>query len=446
VPTAALETLGCKVNQYETERLLERFAAEGFEIVSADRPADVYVVNTCSVTGVAEAKSRRLIAKLARQHPQARVVVTGCDANMALMVGRTFPAAALLVTNERKADLVTELLNAAPDLRDSCARVRRGSGQPGVGGGGTPQAPKAAGIRTRAVVKIQDGCDMHCTYCSVPLTRGPVRSRPLGEIEEEVAGLVSRGRREIVLTGILVGAYGQDMACGMDLADVIRRVGALPGVARARLSSVEPTHVTQRLLDAMRETPAVCPHLHIPLQSGDDAVLSAMRRPYDRGFYRDVCGQAARSMPDLAITTDVMVGFPGETDEAHAATIALARDVGFARMHVFRYSARPGTPAAGMAQPVAESVKAQRASEMAAVATSLRRAFASRFLGRSMDVLAEPDRADGAVLAGYTANYIRVRFPSAGIHAGEVVPVLLARLLGDVVEGTATQRTEATSF
>lgn len=425
MPTAAFETLGCKVNQYETDAIARRMREAGFRIVSSREPADVYVINTCSVTSVAEAKSRKTVRRLARLNPSALVVVTGCDVEMAARVGRSLPEATLIVPNARKMDLVEEVLAASPALASALRHAEPGSDAVQPRQQGTPSG------RTRATVKVQDGCDMFCSFCSVPYTRGAVRSRPLPEVLDEVRRLVAEGFKEIVVTGILVGSYGRD-GLGPGLAELMTEVANVPGVRRVRLSSIEPTHVTVQLLEAMAANPRICPHLHLPLQSGDDAVLAAMNRPYTASDYLEICRRAASMLPGLAVTSDVLVGFPGETEAAHRNTLDVLREVGIARVHVFRYSRRPGTPAANSPDQVPEETKARRAREVAALGAELRRSFAERHLGTVQEVLAEPTGLRGH-LAGYTPNYIRVVFREADWKAGDIVPVRLIRCAGDDV-------------
>jgi threonylcarbamoyladenosine tRNA methylthiotransferase MtaB len=415
MPTVALTTLGCKVNLYETERIRAGFESYGFAVVGENDRADVYVVNTCSVTGVAEAKSRKLVRKLARQNPGAVVVVTGCDVEMARMVGRAFPEAAITVPNASKLDIPRLVIEHTPQLR-------QGHGSTG------DLTPQLAPRRTRAFIKVQDGCDMFCSYCSVPLTRGEVRSRPPGEVLDEVRAAAASGHREIVITGVLVGAYGRDGSThGADLADLVEAICAVPGVERVRLSSIEPTQVTNRLLAVVSRLPQFCPHLHLPLQSGDDGVLAAMNRPYTREFYREICRRAGRAMPDIGITTDVLVGFPGESEEAHANTMALMRDIGFARVHVFRYSPRPMTPAASLSGMVPDAVKSERAAAITALARELQAEFVRHRLGRTLPVLVEPASAGRMELAGYTSNYIRVSFMGDPSLVGQVASVRLTK-------------------
>jgi len=416
-PTVALTTLGCKVNLYETDRIRRGFERLGFRIVDSECEADVCVINTCSVTCTAEAKSRKMIHKLARRSPSAVLVVTGCDVEMARLVGRSFPEAALVVPNAAKLDVPLAVVERFPYLRPG--PTSDPTDQPGAGAG-----------RTRALVKVQDGCDMFCTYCSVPLTRGAVRSRPVDDIVAEVRQAAAEGRREIVVTGVLVGAYGRDLGpSAAGLADLITAICAVPGIARVRLSSIEPTQVTDRLLAVAASAPQFCAHLHLPLQSGSNAVLRAMNRPYTREQYSDLCARARRAIPDLGITTDILVGFPGETDQAHEETLALVREIGFARAHVFRYSKRPTTPAAMYPDHVSDVVRSQRAAQMAEAARQAQAAYVGQYLGRCMDVLVEPG-AGHEGLSGYTPNYIRVRFQGPRSLIGRVVSVHL-----DVAEG-----------
>lgn len=420
MPTVALATLGCKVNLYESDRIKDGFESLGFTVVGADECADVYVVNTCSVTQVAESKSRKLVRRLSRQNPSALVVVTGCDVEMARLMGRDHPSGAMVVGNAAKLDVPLVVLERRPDLKP--AR--------------TSERSKRAVRRTRAVVKVQDGCDMFCSYCSVPLTRGPVRSRSMSDILTEVREASAAGHREIVVAGVLVGAYGRDLGPGApDLADVLREVCRVPGVARVRLSSIEPTHVTERLLSLASETPVFCPHLHLPLQSGDDGILAAMNRPYTSGEYIALCARARAALPDLGITTDVLVGFPGESPQAHAHSMALAREVGFARMHVFRYSRRYGTRAATLPDAIDEADKTKRAAQMNAMAQETGLAFARRYVGKAMEVIAEPGGRRDGQLVGYTPNYIRVGFAAGRARPGDLVRVLLTGAEGRAAQG-----------
>ncbi len=421
-PTVALTTLGCKVNLYETGRMRARFEELGFRVVDNESDADVCVVNTCSVTCAAEAKSRKTIGRLARRHPSALLVVTGCDVEMARIMGRSFPASVMVVPNAAKLDLPRAVAQRLPHYVSMGAETPAGQAQ-------------SAAERTRALIKAQDGCDMFCTYCSVPLTRGPVRSRPMQEVIAEVHRAADLGHREVVVTGVLVGSYGRDLGDhAPDLADLIEAICAVPGVERVRLSSIEPTQVTDRLLSVASSAPEFCAHLHLPLQSGDNGILRAMNRPYTREMYADICARASAMIPDLGITTDILVGFPGETAAAHENTLALVAQVGFARAHVFRYSKRPTTPAAEYPDHIADSVISERAAEVAQAARKTQRQFAERCIGRALDVLVEPGQGE-AGLSGYTPNYIRVSFKGPRTLVGQVVRVQLDAVAQDGVLG-----------
>lgn len=425
MPTAAFTTLGCKVNQYETQRILDSFEERGFAITEFTQCADVYVVNTCSVTQAAERKSRYMIRKLARQNPNAVVVMTGCYGEMAKIKGETVEEATLTVPNPQKLQTLEHLLAAYPHFLESLQ-------QPPA------DLPRPPAVRNRATVKVQDGCNVFCSFCSIPYTRKVMASRPPAEVVAEVERLAERGYREIVITGVLVGAYGmQNDTERHDLGALLRRLAAVPGIERVRLSSIEPTQVTDSLLTAFAETPGLCNHLHIPLQSGDTRILRAMNRPYDQDFYLRRCEAAYRLLPDLAITSDIMVGFPGEDRAAFESTLHVARTVGFARAHLFRYSPRPGTPAETMPDAVPEPEKESRSQELAETVRQTQQRYIARYLGRTLPVLVEGKEREGGLLSGYTENYIRVLFTGGSHLVGQVVPIQLLEPTNDGAVGEA---------
>ena len=448
MPTAAFATLGCKVNQYETQRILDDFEERGFTITEFNTAADVYVVNTCSVTQAAERKSRQMVRKLARQNADAIVVMTGCYGEMAKIKGEEVEEATLIVPNHLKLHTLKHLLDAHPALaRDLDDR---------------PKQPNAAPThrRTRATIKVQDGCNVFCSFCSIPFTRKVMVSRPLGEIVLEAEKRADQGYRELVVTGVLVGAYGTggEMAEAPDLADCLLRLAKVPNIERVRLSSIEPTQVTDRLLDAFATEPKLCRHLHIPLQSGDSGVLRRMNRPYDRDFYLDRCRLAHKMIPDLAITSDIMVGFPGEDRPAFENTLDVVRQVGYARAHIFRYSPRPNTPAADYSDQVSDQEKEARSKELAGACRDTQQRFIERFVGRTLEVLVEGKSAQApasdpdvslsgndhhervtpdeiapeasGLLSGYTSNYIRVEFTGGSHLVGTVTRVRLVETSG----------------
>lgn len=424
----AFTTLGCKVNQFETETMEGLFKARGYETVAFDQPADVYVVNTCSVTHLGERKSRQLIRRATRTSPGATVVVTGCYAQVSPAEVEAIPGVDVIVGTQDRQRIV--------DLAEEAAASHRQVRAVGdiMAAGAFEDIPLfAAPGRTRAFLKIQEGCSNFCTYCIIPYARGPLRSRPLASIVREAEKLVAGGFREIVLTGIHLGAYGQDGGGAATLTDAVRAVLAVPGIVRLRLGSLESIEVSDGLIATLREDPRLCPHLHLPLQAGDDAVLAAMNRHYTTAEYRDLIGGIQARVPDVAITTDVIVAFPGETAEQFAATLAFVATMGFARVHVFPYSRRQGTPAATFPGQVPEAEKKRRAAALQDLADRQAAAFHARFVGRELEVLFET--ATGGVVDGLTGNYMRVYVAGGPELAGEVRTVRLAKLYRDGLWG-----------
>ena len=425
-PTAAFATFGCKVNQYETQRILDTFEDRGFQITEITAPADVYVINTCSVTRTAENKSRRMIHRLAKQNPNAVLVMTGCYGEMLNLRNETLEEATMVVPNQQKMETLNHLLRAYPHLAptDEQAALRKNN---------TSRAR-----RTRATIKIQDGCDVYCSYCSIPYTRSVMASRPAEEILNEVHGLAGEGYREIVITGVLVGSYGASTGSGgPNLAGLLRQLTLVEGVERIRLSSIEPTQVNDELLVAFSEEPKLCNHLHIPLQSGDSGILKSMNRPYTRDDYLRLCEKLHKRLPGLAITTDILVGFPGEDRFAFRNTLALAREAGFARAHIFRYSPRPGTPATEMQPQVSEEEKDSRSHELAQVCRETQQIYIERYIGQTLGVLVESREREDGLLSGYTENYIRASFIGGAHLVGRVVPVRILEFTTDGAVGEA---------
>lgn len=399
-----LESLGCKLNQCERDALAEQFALAGYTVVGDPADADLCIVNTCAVTQTADRKSRQLLRHLRRINPRARLVATGCAAELS----DAAIDADLMVGNDRKDDLLALIEQRWEG--DPCAGA-----EPGLSG--------PVHTRTRPLVKIQDGCDNTCTYCIVHVLRGRQRSRPRREILDQVSEWIRRGAHEVVLTGVHVGAYGRDT--GDNLAALVRAVLAQCPPDRLRLSSIEPWDLSPEFL-AMWEDPRLCRHLHLPLQSGCDATLRRMNRHYSTTEFADLLHRARSQIPDLAVTTDVIVGFPGETDEEFSASAAFVGEMGFARVHVFPYSERPGTPAASMADQVAVDVRRQRASLVRDIGRQDSAAFRQRFVGRELPVLWER-RSPAGRWSGLTDNYIRV-FAETDMELANTLH--LARLIG----------------
>ncbi len=396
----ALKTLGCKVNRVESEDIAADLLGRGVQLVGEEHAA-VVIVNTCTVTGEADAKARKAVRHALNARSNPVVVVTGCMAAIS--------RASLEALGER---VVVEVDKDAVVWRVAEALERVGDGDIAGVGVATPAAAASgahggSAFRTRAMVKIEDGCDAFCSYCIVPYARGGPRPTPLTKIEADAAGLVSRGVREIVLTGVNLGRYDDR---GRTLADVVSAV-ASSGIERLRLSSIEPLDLTERLLATMAELPAVCAHLHVPLQSGSDAVLQRMARRYTAGEFTQAVGLARAALPGLAVTTDVIAGFPGETDADAQATLDVCRATGFARLHVFRYSEREGTPAVSMPGRVDAEVRAARAAALRELDAELQSGFARAHGGTVVEVLVERvarSGANGTLATGTARDYLKV--------------------------------------
>jgi threonylcarbamoyladenosine tRNA methylthiotransferase MtaB len=384
-------TLGCKVNQYETELVREGLARIGFADAGEGEAADLCVVNTCTVTGEGDSKSRQAIRRLARENPDSRIVVMGCYAARAPEELAKLPNVVEVLTDKRE----------IPDLL----------GRFGVLD--IPTGISRFGNRHRAYVKVQDGCLLRCSYCIIPHVRPHVSSRPLAHVLDEIRRLVDNGYREIVLTGVHLGHYGVEGNWNkpreewLRLATLVREIARLPGDFRIRLSSIEATEVTRELIAAMAEFPErIAPHLHLCLQSGSDAVLRRMRRRWGSKLFIDRCTLLRQSLDNPAITTDIIVGFPGETDDDFAATCRVARECGFSKIHIFPFSPRKGTPAAEMAGAVAAPVKSERVERLAEVERELRTHYFTTLVGRELTVLVEgpPEGEPGAAPPGPSQN------------------------------------------
>ncbi len=422
--SVAFHTLGCKVNQYDSQAMLELFQQAGYETRAFTEQADVYVVNTCTVTGTGDKKSLNAVRRALKQNPAAEVVIAGClaqrDGEKLLSTG-----ARLVIGNARRREVVT-LLEEAVEKGQRVAAVTdilRVPYEP-------LQISRHEG-HTRAVLKIQEGCDRYCTYCIIPSVRGGIRSRKPEEIRAEAERLAKAGFSELVLTGIHLTSYGRDLE-NKALLDAVRACD-VPGVLRIRLGSLEPVIVTEAFAEALKQESKVCPQFHLALQSGSDPVLRRMRRRYTTEEFRRSAALLRQAFPHCALTTDVITGFPGETEAEFEETLSFCREIGFARMHVFPYSARQGTPAAQMPQQVPRALREERARRLIALGKELALAYRQEMLGREAEVLAE-EADEAGRSSGYTAEYIPCVF-SGGIP-GRVQRVRISGLTDEGVEGT----------
>ena len=438
--TAALVTLGCKVNQAEVRSWGVHLAKAGLTLVDPGRPADLTIVNTCTVTSDGDRASRQRIRQAARGGTDGYVVVTGCYAQADPEAIGALPGVDLVVPNDDKDSLLDRLADAGlvPHVQEEPDAWVHRSERPGW----VTRLP-ALERKARAFVKVQDGCNAHCTYCIVPRARGPQRSRPIDAIVNEVRILFHLGYREVVLTGVQIGAYGSDWnpvtrrvahGRGPTLTRLVERILAETPMPRLRISSIQPQDWPDGFLDLWQDR-RMCRHLHLPLQSGSDSVLKRMVRRYRTSDFRALVDRLRAAIPDVAITADVMAGFPGETDEEHRASVAFVREMAFAEQHIFRYSRRSGTAAARLPDDVAPDVKKRRSSELQALDRELRTAYRGRFLGRTLEVLWEEKWGDGvATWSGLTDNYLRVLATGDELE-GRLTDVLLGELTVDGIRG-----------
>jgi len=430
MPTAAFYTLGCKVNQCESAALAGAFASAGFEVAQPGDHADVYVVNSCTVTASGDKKSLRALRRFRRQNPRAIIALCGC-------LPQAFPERAAATP---EADIVLGTKNRAAVLQAVQDMLAGAPGRlidiPPHAGAGEERferlpAPHST-ERTRAFLKIQDGCERDCAYCIIPKARGPLRSRPLPDLTAELEGLIAAGYKEVVLSGVNLGCYGQDL--GLSLTDAVTAACTTPGLTRLRLGSIEPDLLeTATISRWAAHTGKLCDQFHLPLQSGCDATLARMRRRYTTADYRRVVWLLREAFPGCAITTDIMAGFPGESEAEHAATLAFIEEIGFARAHIFCYSPRPGTPATGMPDQVPPRIAATRASDITTLTTASREIFLRTRLGNTYPVLFET--SGQGVADGHTPCYTPVRVSAPGDISNQILPVRVTALTDDGCAG-----------
>ena len=430
----AFYTLGCKVNQSDTASMEGIFRRAGYEVVDFGSPADVYLINTCVVTNTGQRKSRQIINRAVRHNPLSLIVVTGCYPQTAPEEVRAIAGVDVIIGNQERARIV-ELVEQAlehkqTEILDNVQKMTVDTKFEELGVGTETD-------KTRAFLKIQEGCNQYCTYCIIPYARGPLRSRSLESIRSEVAKLVEAGYKEVVLIGIHLGCYGKELAKEgkhITLYDAVQAVLSVEGMCRVRLGSLESVEVEPRLLELMANEPRLCKHLHLPLQSGCDKILQAMHRPYDTARFTQLLQQIRAQVPDVAITTDIIVGFPGETEEDFATTLAFAEKCGFAKMHIFPYSKRKGTPAEKMPNQVDEAVKGERAARLAAVDEKLHQAMLKQMVGKTEEVLFEQP-VDAVHMEGLCGPYLRVVVSGTSELANTIANVKITGIVDDWLTG-----------
>lgn len=413
----AVITLGCKVNQYESEAMLSQLIRAGFSACPKDEQADVVLINSCTVTASSDQKVRQMLHKSRRNNPDAVIVLTGCMPQAFPEESEAFSEADIVLGNSNRGALLNHVLNYLSTRQRIVDIVPHEKGAEYE-----PMQIDSFHDRTRAFLKIQDGCNRFCSYCIIPYARGRVRSKPLDDLKTEVEGLAAHGFKEVVLTGINLSCYGQEF--GLHLCDAVEAACAVDGIERVRLGSLEPEQLSRPVVERLAKQKKLCPQFHLSLQSGCDETLKRMNRHYDTAEYRDIVKNLRETFDNCAITTDIMVGFPGETDEEFTQSLAFAEEIAFAKVHVFAYSRRPGTKAHNAPNQLTNRIKEQRSKAMSAVTTATQKTFLAAQVGTVQDVLVEREIAPN-VYEGYTKNYTSVRFASGEKLSGQILPVAI---------------------
>lgn len=427
--SVGMYTLGCKVNQYETEALTELFINDGYTIKNFEEVADVYVINTCTVTNVAAKKSRQIISRARKRNADAVVIVVGCYAQNEPEKVAAIEGVNLIVGTDERNTIIEQIeafksnhqpVNKVKDIKRVKVyeelKVNHNYG------------------KTRSYIKIQDGCNQFCSYCIIPYTRGPIRSRQPEAVIEEIKQLVENGYKELVLTGIHLASYGKDLK-NTSLFDIIERVNQIQGLERLRLGSLEPTMITEEFVKGIAGLEKLCPHFHLSLQSGGNQTLKEMNRKYTKEQYYESAQLLKKHLGNVALTTDIIVGFPGETEEDHKESLEFVKSIGFSEIHVFKYSPREGTKAADRKDQIDGTVKEKRSKEMISLGQEMRKDYLSTFIGKNKKVLVE-QKIDSNVYVGYTDNYMKVNIEIKGEDLkNKVVEVQLEKLIEDRESG-----------
>ncbi len=423
--TVSFTTLGCKVNQFETEAMTELLEKEGFEVLPQGEQSDIYIINTCAVTKESERKSRQFINKAKRINPNALVVAVGCSVQLNGEKLNKETDVDIIIGTKHKGNigkLIKERLNDT----ESKAGIEEFYGREDF------EELKISTVhdKTRANIKIQDGCSQYCSYCIIPYVRGPIRSRNHNDIVEEIKKVAANGYKEIVLNGIHISSYGKDVHEQDALIRLIEDINNIDGIERIRLGSLEPKLITEDFIRRYSKLDKVCDHFHLSLQSGSDSVLNRMNRKYTTAEYKNNVEIIRKFMPEAGITTDIIVGFPGETEEEFYETLEFVKTIKFSRIHVFKYSVREGTKAAEMENQVDDSVKAQRSKMLIDLADSIAKDFMKQFIDRNMPVLIETHKKEN-IFEGYTTNYLKVLIKSDINIKNQIVDVCIKNVRND---------------
>ena len=412
----AFHTLGCKVNQYETEVMRESFIKSGYTVVPDNAPFDIIVINSCTVTAESDRKTRQTLNRFRKENPEAVIVLTGCMVQAFAEKSKDLTAADIIVGNTD----VAKIEKSVHRFLQEGERIFEVSDHKRTERFNTPNIKEFA-ERTRAYMKIEDGCDRFCTYCIIPTARGFVRSKPIADIKKEAEELAKNGFIEIVVVGINLTSYGKGE--DMNLCDAVDAVCEVEGIKRVRLGSLEPDHITDRMLMRFKAQEKFCPQFHLSLQSGCDATLKRMNRHYDTAFYHDLVTRIRNMFPDSAITTDIMVGFAGETEQEFLESINFAKEMGFAKSHIFAYSRRSGTVAYNLKGQISKQEKSNRSKKMIEVTNQTEKEFLEGQIGKTVSVLFETN--ENGFSEGYTKNYTRVKVKTETAHSGEILNVKL---------------------
>lgn len=421
-------TLGCKVNQYESEAVEEIFKARGFE--RKENNADVYVINTCTVTNMSDRKSRQMISRARKDNPDAIIAVMGCYSQVKPEDVAKIEGVDIILGSRNKEEVV-DLCEDMLQNKEAIDQVISVSEEKTFEDLEISNQTEM----TRAYMKIQDGCNMYCSYCLIPYARGNVVSRPMDSIVKEAERLAKNDFKEIVLTGIHVASYGKDFKDGTSLIDVIENVAKVEGIERIRLSSMEPRHITSDFLERMKATKKACDHFHLSLQSGSDDVLKSMNRKYDTKVFKEKIDLIRQVFPNAGLTTDIIVGFPGESEENHKETMDFVKEIKFAKTHLFKYSKRDGTKAAAMKGQVNGNIKKDRLKDLEAIEKTNREEFLQKQVGKTLSVLFEEKSDMEGFKSGYSTNYLRVNVENPSLPTNEIYDVKITGIINDELIG-----------